>query len=149
MSIQCMTHEKCEWPDCSCSDATKKGRWKSSDVVTAVDTAEAIALSKLKTHDPHGTMHSQGDYERADPQKMQAVLNEHFGPVLAAQPSQEAGKKVIPIQSIDVAAEEAPKFDADVLAIMLHEAGATVDPDGCFYIERPAIRKLAEALNNL
>ena len=86
MSIQCMRKEQCEYPDCNCSDAVKRGRWNTNQ------------------------MHSEGDYERADPAKMQAELERHFGPALAQQ-------RVIPIMPIDVVNNEPSPLELVTLAI--------------------------------
>ena len=98
MAIQCMRKEQCEYPDCNCSDAVKKGRWNTDQ------------------------MHSEGDYERADPAKMQAVLNEHFGPALAPQPVSDGvpkhGTRVITIMPIDVVASETSVEDIVQMAIV-------------------------------
>ena len=103
MTIQCMRKEQCEYPDCNCSDAVKKGRWTAIEV-------------KTDTLQKQDQMHSEGDYERADPAKMQAELERHFGPALAGN-MRCSTKPVIPIMPIDVVNNEPSPHELVTLAI--------------------------------
>lgn len=95
-------------------------------------------------------MYEGTEHQKADPERMRAVLSDEFGPII--------GSKVHPMIPINVA-QDAPqqetKFDADVLAIMLREAGATygglfpVYKDKVWLLDDAALQRLAEALNNL
>ena len=107
MAIQCMRKEQCEYPDCNCSDAVKRGRWKAGVDGFAPGTADV------------SQMHSEGDYERADPVKMQAVLNEHFGAALGKNINKvNMPQRIIPIMPIDVVASETSVEDMVQMAIV-------------------------------
>lgn len=89
-------------------------------------------------------MYAGTKHQSADPERMRAVLSDEFGPII--------GSKVHPMIPINVAQDapqQASKFDADIIEIMLREAGAVSEG---FYIvikRRDTLEKLAEALNNL
>jgi len=85
-------------------------------------------------------MYADSKHQKADPARMRAVLADQFGPIIGTP-----ARRVIPIK-----AEQAPQlFDADIVEIMLRQAGAVTEG---FYIvikRRETLEKLAEALNNL
>lgn len=140
MPLHCMQKVRCAYPDCSCTEATKKGRWLGKEPVEA-PTPRSVE------------MYAGSDRQKADPDTLRALVEREYGLTPAKPPAlQQAigrGYRTIPI-AMQPPAEQL--FDADVLRIMFQECGATIYEGGhenTIYIPQDFFTKLATALNNL
>lgn len=104
---------------------------------------------------PGEIMYQGTKHQKADPSMMRAVVESQFGlrsddGERHIKSSQPLARKVIPINLAQDAPQVETKFDADILAIMLHEMGTDRTADGRgFIVRNKDLAKLAEALNNL
>lgn len=119
--------DACTWPDCGCTWAPK--------AVTPSPMPQGIA-----------GMYAGTDHQKADPDRLRAIVEREYG----LEPAVPA-RRVIPIAA---AADQPPPeqlFDADMLEIMLREAGALpiFGTESSYDVDRETMAKLAIALNNL
>lgn len=131
--IVCEQGTGCAWPNCECT-------WQQSPVEQRKSLAPGVDRPRYDAPVQPAGMYAGSKHQKADPERMRAVLADQFGPIIGTP-----ARRVIPIK-----AEQAPQlFDADIVEIMLRQAGAVTEG---FYIvikRRETLEKLAEALNNL